>query len=320
MKKNPTERRYLTILLIIAAVFIALAFRLVQLQIVNGAAYLQTSITRTTATLPIKAPRGEIFDRYGRPIVTNRMGFSVVMQREKMTNTELNAQIFAMIEVVGKSGDSYIDTLAISKTTPFEFTGSDDEIAALQKMYKKEGMSADELLEHIINRYDIAASDKEQERLIAGVRYEMANRAFGNSNPFTFAQDVSKETVAIFEEQNQYYRGVRIIDEPIREYINPNLAAHIIGRVGIIYAEEYAEKRNLGYSMTDMVGKDGIEKYLEASLKGNDGVSAISEVLVPAQMGSFGVLTLDSHLQKTLEDSLRNNIIGMRSKKDAGGA
>jgi len=327
MKKASQRFRYIVIYAIIALVFIVMAYKLIGLQIVQGAYYLDISKTRTTATLPIKAPRGEIFDRYGRPLVTNRMGFSVVMQKGSGTNSDLNAQILAMINVIKTSGDTYIDTLSLNTVSPYNFTGSDSDTSSLIKMYNlSSDATGQQVLDYMVSKYGISASSEDEAREIAGVRYEMAKRSFSASNPFIFAQDVSDKTVAVFEEQSDSYPGVQIMDEPIPEYTDATLASHIIGRVGVIYAEEYAQLKDQGYSMTDMVGKDGIEKYLEPYLKGTDGVTAVSpsndgtQVIQPAQMGSYGVLTIDSELQKTMEVSLKNNIIAMRSKSGAEGA
>ena len=61
------------------AVFFALLFagRLANLQIVNGASYREQSERRVYRTVTVAAPRGGIYDRYGRALVVNRMAFSV---------------------------------------------------------------------------------------------------------------------------------------------------------------------------------------------------------------------------------------------------
>ena len=72
MRKDMFSR--LTIIIVIAVIFLlAMIFRLFSLQIVNGNEYAQASIKRTVKTVPLKAPRGEILDRYGRVIVSNQI-------------------------------------------------------------------------------------------------------------------------------------------------------------------------------------------------------------------------------------------------------
>ena len=168
----------------------------------------------------------------------------------------------------------------------------------------------------------------EQLRKIIGVRYEMENRLFSNNTPYTFATDVSIDCVTFIKEQQQDFQGIHIMVEPIREYTNGTLAAHILGRVGVMYKEEYEKLKEKKYNINDVIGKDGIEKYLEDYLRGRDGVSSVehnidgmmSRVLEsqPPVPGNYAVLTIDARLQHALEKSLENTIL--RLQKTAKGA
>ncbi len=53
--------------------------RLVDLQLVHGQEYLERSAQFLTTTSTVSAARGEILDRYGRPMVSNKTGFSLVL-------------------------------------------------------------------------------------------------------------------------------------------------------------------------------------------------------------------------------------------------
>lgn len=63
---------------------------------------------------------------------------------------------------------------------------------------------------------------------------------------------------------------------PYRHIVDGTLAAHIIGTVGKINAEEYAELKDKGYGMNDMVGKSGIEYSMEEYLRGTDGEKVVT--------------------------------------------
>lgn len=53
--------------------------QLFQLQLLNGEKYVRRSAEFLTTTSTVSAARGEILDRYGRPLVTNNTGFSLVL-------------------------------------------------------------------------------------------------------------------------------------------------------------------------------------------------------------------------------------------------
>ena len=101
----------------------------------------------------------------------------------------------------------------------------------------------------------------EEARKVAGVRYEMRQQEFSSyNNLFTFASDVSVETVSLVGVTQQraarrHHLGGRTCANTDTTY-----AAHVLGRVGKIYREEYEELRSQGYSLNDTLGKDGLEK------------------------------------------------------------
>ena len=53
--------------------------QLLQLQLINGESYVRRSASFLTTTSTVSAARGEILDRYGRAMVTNQTGFSLVL-------------------------------------------------------------------------------------------------------------------------------------------------------------------------------------------------------------------------------------------------
>ena len=88
------SKRYIFINIILFAVGVVFAFKLINLQVVRGEYYREKSDARTTRMVELIAPRGEILDRYGKSIVKNRTGYSVYIQwREKRKSEELNVII-----------------------------------------------------------------------------------------------------------------------------------------------------------------------------------------------------------------------------------
>jgi len=330
------KNRYIILFIIISVMGLSISARLFTLQVLKGEEYKIQSEKRLLRSMPVKAPRGEILDRYGRPLITNRMGFTIIFQKEYIKKEELNKLILDVANVMDMHGQNYIDSLPITTTYPFDFYFPDVEDEQLSekiinfKTSKKIDVDfdANQTMEFFKEYYQIDGEYTPEElRKIVAVRYEMENRMFSNNTPYTFATDVKIEAVSYLKEQHLDFAGVNILVEPIRVNTSGTLAAHILGRVGVMYKEEYEKLKSKNYNMNDIVGKDGIEKYLEEYLRGKDGVSSIeqningkmSRVLdsKPPVPGNYAVLTLDAELQRTLEQSLESNIQRLRGLKDS---
>ena len=82
--------KYFLLSVIAIILFITLFVRLFKLQIVDSKMYLAKSESYLSSMERIPAPRGKILDRYGRPIVSNRLGFSVSFTKSGLSDDELN--------------------------------------------------------------------------------------------------------------------------------------------------------------------------------------------------------------------------------------
>jgi len=322
----------LVILLMLTAVC-----RLFYLQIIEGENYRIISDSRLARIVPIKAPRGEILDRYGRPLVTNRVGYSVAIAKINGDKPAMNQVILNMANLFSQRQIEYRDTFPISKDAPFnfEFPGEDEAArnASAQaffttKSYKTD-ITAGEVIEAYKKKYEISDSYSPAEvRTIAGIRYEMELRNFSSTNPYVFGTDVDIETVTTIKEQAEDYFCVTVYSEPIREYTNGTLAAHILGRVGVINQDEYAALKDQGYGMNDYLGKQGVEKAFEHYLRGTDGASNIerkinegeTEVIYAREPvpGNSVMLTIDKDLQMVAEESLERHIQRIASTSQYG--
>ena len=312
--------RFIAFLLFSLLFLIVFVVDLMKLQIVDGASYLQKSDVKTYKNVPIEAPRGEILDRYGRPLAENRMGFSIVIDKEFLDTKNENFIIYDLIKTVQEANESYSDTLPISLTQPYQYTaGEDANVKILLNDLKLDPKAtADQAMTALYKQFNITGIPEADACKVAGVRYEMLRRNFSILSPFTFAQDVSIDTVTRVKENSVDLPGVSITTNPIREYVNGTIAPHIIGTVGPIYAEEYAELKGLGYSYDDIVGKQGIEKAMEKYLRGQDGVRSIEQsstgvvtqdsVTKEAIPGDTVVLTIDERLQQVAQNSLQTVI------------
>lgn len=340
MMKNPhPSRRRVYVLLGFFCAFLVLFFAvLYDAQVVHGSENRARSITSNTASETVTASRGIITDRNGKVLVSNRLAYTLVVDKSSFGKDEaaLNNAIWQLIQLCQEQGVTWNDTLPMTTGSSPQLTskslnesfreylddnklptdgGSAEVLAAMRKLYKVDDSYTDA-----------------QARLIVGVRYELDGRS-----SYTFAEDVSTELLGRITDGK--YRGVTIKTAAARVY-NTKLAAHILGTVGAIWQEEwrsdestgyvgYADK---GYNMNDLVGKDGVEKAFEEYLHGNDGKRLITtdengkitgELYTrEPQPGGTVALTIDIDLQQVVEDTLASTIQGMIDKdsNERGGA
>jgi len=321
-------RTRVIILYVLFGIFSVLCIiRLVNLQLVNGKSYKEISETRMIRSYPIKAPRGEILDMYGRPLVTNSMGYFIQIQSMDKKNSSLNDTLVQLMNITEGDSLSLINDFPV-KDTNYEISFSerytDEENREAFEKWKAEkkldlSFTPEEAVNYYAEKYNVSSKYSPSEILnVVAVRYTMDTRNFAITNPFIYATDVDILTVQKIKEHSFALPGVSVEIEPIRKYVNGNMASHILGRTGIIFAEEYQRLKEEGYGMNDIIGKDGLERVLEKHLKGNDGYKKVeqtkngnvSQVLSvkETETPNYAVLTLDSKLQAVTEAALKEQI------------
>ena len=110
-------KRYIVMIVVIVLVGAVFFARLINLQIINGADYEVMALKKSVNSTIVKAPRGEILDRYGRPLVTNRMAFHVVIDKMRLGKNDLNTLIFHLVEIFDKNEVDYTDSLQIGRAS-----------------------------------------------------------------------------------------------------------------------------------------------------------------------------------------------------------
>lgn len=132
-------------------------------------------------------------------------------------------------------------------------------------------------------------------------------------------QNVPFSVISNIAENKSDLPGVSWISKPVRNYLHTPSLSHIVGYVGDINQEEMTALYNQGYTRNSVVGKTGIEKQYDSFLQGTAGreISTVdvhgrvvsNEVSVePPKMGNSLVLTIDSDIQKLVEDALGNRV------------
>lgn len=378
---------------------------LYNLQIVNVDDYRRQATARIANQETVEAARGEITDRYGRVLVSNKTIYEVTLDRSTLgEEAQRNATLLKLLEICREEGVVWTDTLPISDTAPFVYT-MDQTDSNTRKSFSKlmetmgtswktaaadglelaaamdsdgaaavtqtegsslseavsraaqhqwsqaqsdglrretpgqapeqetavSGVSAQPLISKMREYFEVdpAVSDEEG-RALVGVLYEMLLRTKDvSTSEYVFASDVDISFITKVKEAG--LAGVKIDTTTARTY-NTNYAAHLLGRVGSIYYDEwYADDsyyRNNGYNMNDTVGKEGVEKAFESYLRGEAGVrttetnangKVVSETWVPDENGELQVpqpgnnvmITIDERLQEAVETSLSQRVPGM---------
>lgn len=314
---------------IIGIIFI---IQLFNLQVVNGEEYRIEAQQRSVRKRQVSAPRGEILDRYGEILATNREGFNIMLYRTKLEDSERNEMLLKMVQVLNKWETPYRDTFPII-TNPLQFDLGDD--ASITKWKKRNNFEGNENVEEIFNKYikKYEVDEKynlEEKRIIVAMRYELEMSGYSSYTAYEVATDVGKEVISEITERSEEFPGVSIEIQPIRTYPNKNLASHILGYIGKISQEKYAELKDNGYSMNDNIGKDGIENVMERYLKGKNASQKLeidelgryvvtgsnSDIIAGAQV----YLTIDSKLQEVTEKALKENIEKIASGAYAEGS
>jgi penicillin-binding protein 2 len=335
MKEKLKDRfTILTIAFVMIAVIILA--RLSYLQVTMGEYYDEQSQSRLLSQRNIAAPRGNIVDRFGVPLAVNRMGFTVQIIQTKTSVPDLNRMLLGLVLIFEKNGDTYNKEFTkYIKFGPINFgrniARANDKIGMLKTYtgYRFKDVSSDASALDIFNyfRRTFKIGDEytmEEAYKIMSMRFEIL--PYSTVNAVVLAKDVSKTTVAEIEEKHQYFPGVATDIIPIRNYINGKEVAHVLGYVGAINDKELGKRKDDGYRMNDIIGKQGVELAAEGYLKGIDGKKSIevdtegrfTEELKqdPAIPGNEVILTLDMRLQKVAMESLEKNIEEIRKKKD----
>lgn len=322
-----SKKRFAAIFMAVFVMLGIFAFRLFKLQGEDGdnSALLRGDTLSYTTT--VQAARGNILDRNGNVLVSNRASYNLSIANLGFFSGEspLN-QIKTLIELCDRMGHQVEDNLPISMDKPYTYfeepTYNQEKwlSAYLEWRNWDAEMSAKNLLARMEKLYSIPEEwDDSLKRRVIGVRYELDLRYCVGMDNYIIAKDVSTDLLAAAMELG--IPGVSADAVTVREY-NTKYAAHILGYVGPIYAEELEYYTNLGYSMDTLVGKDGLEKAFEEYLHGENGkkVTVIDEdgnilesyYSKEPVAGNNVSLTLDITLQKTAEEALERTILDLR--------
>lgn len=357
MENKKKFTRYTAVTIIFITLFLVLSFKLADMQIVQGEDYRKTAQDKSIRTVDDDAPRGKILDRNGLELATNVESYTVFMMKpqDKQEKENLMLVIERLVEILNENKEQINDdfNIVIKKDKDgkdvyqFDFPINYEDETKKQEYIqnaavgwvKEKGLSdmisnplnpdAKEAFNLLKEKYKINPVEKKHQndinfiRQMLVVRQMIEDMGYYAYKPVEIAY-VSKETAFKIMEKSMDLDGVDFKVKPLRKYPFGQLAATVIGSLRKIPStkkDEYEEKH---YDVnTDLIGRDGIEAYAEADLRGEKGgrtVRVDANGKIAEELGKTDpvpgnnvVLTLDVNLQKFAEQTLDKYMAMLRA-------
>ena len=315
--RRSSNLRFNILTAIVLVIGFILLCQLINLQLIHGNEYRMLSSSRLTRETVIRADRGEILDSKGVKLVTTSTGFSLNLYRTTNDNEQLNDNILNIINVLEENGDKQVDNLILT-VEPFGFsTDSEESIKRWKKNNGlKEESTAEECFYSLKNKYQIKTDNVQDARKIMAIRYEISQKGYSNVRPVEIANNISKNSVLVFSEQNSRFYGIDIVTTPVVTYNYGSLASHLLGYCGKITQSEL--EKNQGYAENDLIGKTGIQYVFEKYLRGKNGIRQIDMdvngnitgeyITEEPVVGADVQLTIDADIQAVAEKALKDDI------------
>ena len=360
---NFITSRIFVLVVIFLAFFGIMMSRIFYLQIINGQNYADSFTMRIKREVSLPGTRGRIFDRNGQVLADNVLSYSVTMEdngtyksaREKQST--LNRTVLKVIDIVESHGDDVIGDFgivyqngsyaytqegrallrfkadiygysSIDDLKPEEYVATADEMIEYLCGKKKFWISPDLYTEEQIKEYKVPTDlTPEQILKLVTIRYAISSNSFKRYVTTTVASDVSDATVAEILENQSNLQGVDIEQSSLRTYADSKYFANIIGYIGKPDQDELdtLKEQNEDYDANDLVGKAGLEQYMETDLQGKKGqrtiyVDSVGNVLeveseTQPESGHDLYLTIDKDLQIAAYNILEQRLAGVLVSK-----
>lgn len=324
--------------------------RLFYLQIVNGQDYLDNYELTIRKTREIPGTRGNIYDRNGNLLAYNELAYSVTIEDNITANSVaekneiLNGILDSVLTIVESHGDSVISDFGIvlDSAGNYQFSQTDETLrlrfvadvyglATIDELKESQKeQSAEEIIHYMCTDevygygLDDETLDKTYILKMVNMRYAINLNSFQKYITTTLAFDVSEETVAAIMENKDSLTGVDVEEDSLRRYTDSKYFASIIGYTGKISQEEYdaldADDKKK-YSLSDIVGKSGMEQTMDEVLQGTkgettfyvDSLGKVTEVVSSTDPGAGNdvYLTIDKDLQEKTYQLLEEKLAGI---------
>ena len=346
MKPQKRSRR-VTILAMVLTAATLLFFFLIGFDMSTAKEAQQKGVAAKTYSVPVEGTRGDILDANGNYLVYNQSVNILVFDYLTFPDEQKdkNKVIGNLVQYIESRNEDWIDPLPMEFGKDGKLRFKSDMKVEIRRMKSADFLDVNSYatpqncFDVLVEKYELEDTDPATALKIASVCYGMQKEGFSAYQPYTFAEDVSIDTVAYIKENGHRFKGVTGDVTSKRKYIGDgSIAAHILGMTGSISAEEYNEQKAKteealaapdlteqqqkqlearAYTFNDIIGKSGIEAAMEDQLRGERGVrdvtvngdgSTAESYSVPPVQGNTVILTIDQHLQEIAETALKKRI------------
>lgn len=357
--KYSFKARALAVILAIVFFVSIFCIDLFKIQIVEKEKYASKKLGLSSSTSKITAVRGEILDSSGKELVYNSSSNTVYFDASyfprESKKEERNEIVSSLIKLFESKGADFTSNLPIELSGGefvFKADSQSDKSYLISKDYLNLNVyaTAQNCFDALVEYYELGSFSKEEALGLAAVYFSMRRADFSKVNPFTFAENVPEDIVLILKEQSRFYKGVEVKIDTVREYYDGTIAPHIVGYYDFLNADEYKavtaqynekmnsaelseeEKTDLklrAYSITDKIGKFGIENSMEETLRGKNGVMTTvtnadgtknRTVTTEPENGGNVILTFKADFQKQVQNILSEKIGSLKDLETVGAA
>ena len=326
------ENRELVLSIILVIIAFVFLIQLFNIQIINGATYREQAENKIVRTESISASRGEIYDRNGVLLATNKLTYNVELYRTKVDAEITNDSIRDLVDILNSNNDKIYSTFPVNENgTDFSNEYINDENLRkdfLKSINLEENATFDDVIQYYSELYAIEDYSYEDKLKIIKVKYEANYSGYSLFNSAIIAKNISKNSVAQIEEMKSKLHGINIVSVPQRYYLSNDFACHILGYVSKIGNAEYNSLKDSGYTINSVIGKSGIEESMEKYLKGENGTKKVvtdslgnvtSELVTKeATSGNNVTLTIDYRIQQVVENALKTTLNNLQSGASTG--
>jgi penicillin-binding protein 2 len=308
------------------AMFAIVFFRLWYLQILTGEQYVHQAKVNDQRVLAIPAPRGEILDRAGRPIVASTTTNAVQIIPESLP-AAVREQAASYQQALTAAQDEYLAALERVKAYESQLSDKPTHAQRVERHALRQRAAHVRFVPIPPLPHSARSTRKLFDRLAPVIRLSprlIDERVIAGITklpyaPVTIKEDAGRAALTVLSERSNEFPGVRQEPVAIREYHYGELAAQVLGHVGQVSEDELKQPPFRGVQQGTVVGQEGLEYYYDRYLRGTPGaqhvqVNAAGEP-VPTPLpktepiaGHSLRLSLDLGLEQEAERALRQGI------------
>lgn len=283
-----SDRRLLFMTFVVVLGMVVLGLQLWRVQIVDGPKYAECVAQNSEVRVRIPPVRGEIRDRNGVPLATNRAQLDIEFYLPEMVRA-FQKRHEAEVPMVRYPGRVHGMLKMLTEPDIVSIVNS-AVVPRLQELGLRAGFDQARLARHFRINSEV---------------------------PFTFIEGADFATIAKFSEHDLGLPGVRIEVTPVREYPYGAFGAHLLGYVGD--PPEFSalpDVREFDFYEPNVEGKAQVEFLMDRFLRGTPGVRVMhrnpkgvidkEKSIEPPITGATVDLTIDARIQFIAEEALRS--------------